>query len=423
MATLITNIASLITVDAAGQRSRTGAAMREIGEIRDGAILFDDTIRWIGTSEDALSLLNDEARLTALGIVVADLEIVDAEGRTVLPGFVDSHTHVVFAGSRATEFARRLQGVSYQEIAAEGGGILATVNAVRDASVEDLVHVGEGLVHSAMEHGTTTMEIKSGYGLTLDSELRQLEAVAILNDTMAPRIMATFMGAHDVPPEYRDRREAYVDHIIDDMLPRVAEQGIAQFCDAFVDTGYFTNDDGRRIAAAAKAHGLIPKIHADELSAFGAAEMAAESGAISADHLLFASEAGIESMKKHGTVATLLPGTAYTLRLPYAPARRMIDAGAVVALATDCNPGSCFCENMQQIISLACMNMGMSIEEAITASTLHGAAALGVAEYVGSLEVGKMADIVMYDVAGYADLVYHFGTNKVVSVWIEGEEQ
>lgn len=409
MATLITNISSLVTVNANGAHSKTGASMNDVGEIRDAAILFDETITWIGPASEI-----DETTI--------DAEIIDAHGCTVMPGFVDSHTHIVFAGSRSQEFARRLQGVSYQQIAAEGGGILHTMRAVRDAELPDLVNVAEGLAHSALQHGTTTIEVKSGYGLTLDSELRQLAALEDLTEMLPMTFVGTFLGAHDVPPEYAGRREAYVDHIIADMLPRIAEQRVAVFCDVFADTGYFTNDDAERILRAAREHGLVPKVHADELSAFGAAEMAARVGAISADHLLYISEAGMDAMKAAGTVATLLPGTAYTLRLPYAPARTMIDKGMIVALATDCNPGSCFCENMQQILSLACMNMRMSIEESIVASTLHGAAALGMADTIGSLEVGKRADLVMYHVPSYTDLVYHFGANAVMSVFTAGQE-
>jgi len=409
MATLITNISSLVTVNANGNHALTGASMNDVGEIKDGAILFDETIEWIG-------------RASEIDADNIDADVIDAQGCTVMPGFVDSHTHMVFAGSRSHEFARRLQGVSYQTIAAEGGGILQTMRAVREADLPTLLDIAEPLVHSAIQHGTTTVEIKSGYGLTLDSELRQLAVLEDLREMLPITIVGTFLGAHDVPPEYAGRREAYVDHVINDMLPRVAEQRVAEFCDVFADTGYFTNEDSERILRAAASHGLKAKVHADELSAFGAAEMAARMGAISADHLLYISEEGMDAMKAAGTVATLLPGTAYTLRLPYAPARTMIDKGMVVALATDCNPGSCYCENMQQILSLACMNMKMSIEESIVASTLHGAAALGLASLTGSLEVGKRADIVIHHAPSYTELVYHFGTNTVMSVFAGGQE-
>ncbi len=409
MATLITNISSLVTVNANGGTARTGASMNDVGEIKDGAILFDETIEWIG-------------RASEIDADNIDADVIDAQGCTVMPGFVDSHTHMVFAGSRSHEFARRLQGVSYQTIAAEGGGILSTMRAVREADLPTLLDIAEPLVHSAMQHGTTTVEIKSGYGLTLDSELRQLAVLEDLREMLPITFVGTFLGAHDVPPEYAGRREAYVDHIINDMLPRIAEQRVAEFCDVFADTGYFTNEDSERILRAAATYGLKAKVHADELTPVGAAEMAARVGAVSADHLLHISEAGMEAMKAAGTVATLLPGTAYTLRLPYAPARAMIDRGMVVALATDCNPGSCFCENMQQIMSLACMNMRMSIEESIVASTLHGAAALGLASVTGSLEVGKRADIVIHHVPSYTELVYHFGTNTVMSVFAGGQE-
>jgi imidazolonepropionase len=410
MTTLLTNISSLVTVDAAGAAAKTGADMRSVGEIRNAAILFDERIRWIGTSDEAEALRAD------------DVEVIDCTGKTVMPGFVDSHTHMVFAGDRAHEYARRIEGATYSEIAAEGGGILSTMHAVRSASVEDLVDVGDALVSSALAHGTTTVEIKSGYGLDLGSELRLLEAVGMLREGHEARIVGTFLGAHAVPPEYKADPDAYVRHVITDMLPAVAEQGVASFCDVFVDKGFFTAEHGEQILAAARDHGLGLKIHADEIALVGASTMAARMGCISADHLEHSTVNEIRALRDAGVVCTLLPGTAYTLRLPYPDARTMIGEGAVVALATDCNPGSCFTENMQAILSLACVNMRMSIEEAIVASTLHGAAALGLTAHVGSLEVGKFADIVVYDVPSYRDIVYHFGVNHVWTVFIGGEE-
>lgn len=413
MAQLITNIGCLVTVDSAGKGALPGARMQNLGVRTNAAVLFDDTILWIGDAPL-------DKPTTLHGHTVS--EIIDADGLTVMPGFVDSHTHVVFAGSRATEFARRLAGTSYQTIAQEGGGILTTMNATRSASVSELAEQALDLIVSARDHGTTTMEIKSGYGLTLEAELRQLQAISIAQDEVDVKLVSTFLGAHDIPPEYSGNAQGYVEHIIADMLPRVVEQGIAGFIDVFCDTGYFTPEQAEQILRAGKAVGLTPKIHADELSAYTAAEVGARVGAVSADHLLFISDDGIRALKESDTVATLLPGTAYTLRLPYAPARKLIDNGNIVALATDANPGSCFCENMQTILSLACTNMNMSIEEAIVAATLHGAYALGLQDQVGSIEVGKSADFVLYDVDNYADIVYHFGANHVVAVWINGEQ-
>ena len=410
MKTLLTNIDSLVTVNARGGSTKTDADMRDVGEIVDGAILFGERILWIGPSSESSQYHGD------------DVEVVDCKGKTVLPGFVDSHTHMVFAGSRAGEFARRLAGESYSDIAAEGGGILTTMRAVREADVEALINVGDALLTSALEHGSTTIEIKSGYGLDVESELRLLDAIGQLQRGHEARVIGTFMGAHAAPPEYKTESERYVDLVINEMLPKVKEQGVASFCDVFTDVGFFTVEQSERILLAAREHGLRLKVHADEIALIGASRMAARLGCISADHLEHSTRDEISALRGAGVVCTLLPGTAYTLRLPYPDAREMISQGAIVALATDCNPGSCFSENMQTILSLACINMNMSIEEAIVASTLHGAAALGLAEHLGSIEVGKFADIVVYDVPSYKNIVYHFGVNHVWGVWVGGNE-
>jgi imidazolonepropionase len=414
MPTLLKNISSLVTVNSNGKGFKTGAEMNDIGEIKNGAILFKEKIEWIGTTDEAEELFKN-------GKLHANT-ILDGSGKTVMPGFVDSHTHIVFAGSRADEFARRLRGVSYQTIAAEGGGILKTVRAVREARVEELAENGRRLAKSAMRMGTTTIEIKSGYGLTTEGELNQLRAAKLLKSELPLKIVTTFLGAHDFPPELKNDREKYIDILCNEMIPAVVEEGLAEFCDAFTDTGYYTLEETERIFKTALDHGLKLRIHADELTNVEAAALGAKMGAYSADHLLFISDAGISALKESGTVATLLPGTAYTLKLPYAPARKLIDAGAKTALATDCNPGSCFCENMQLILSLACTNMQMSVEEAITAATLNGAEALGLSGETGSLEIGKSADILMLDTPNYADLVYHFGTNHVEHSWISGRQ-
>jgi imidazolonepropionase len=400
-------------------------------------------IEWVGTAEDAEHL--DQT----------DVTVIDCTGKTVLPGFVDSHTHMVFAGSRAHEFARRVAGATYAEIAAEGGGILTTMRAVREATLEQLAANGRKLVQSALAHGTTTVEIKSGYGLDTESELKMLEATKKVQGTrykvqqspslvpspsspvpspsslvprssslvpspssLVPSVFITFLGAHAVPPEWKHDPEAYVNIVINEMLPAVAEQGIAEFCDVFTDAGFFTVEQSTRILKKAKELGLKLKVHADEIALIGASQMAAELGCISADHLEHSTIDEIRILRDAGVVCTLLPGTAYTLRLPYPDARTMIEEGAVVALATDCNPGSSYSESMPTIMSLACMNMRMSIEEAIVASTINGAAALGISATCGSLEVGKRADVVLYDVASYKDIIYHYGVNHVERVWV-----
>ena len=405
---LISNIGSLITISQkTDARGNVQESMNELSIIHDAAMIFTDTFEWIGTSSEIPTEY------------IID-QVIDANGRAIIPGFVDSHTHCVFAGNRSNEFARRLRGITYQQIASEGGGILSTVSAVRKASIEELAEKGIELAWKAIEYGTTTIEMKSGYGLSQESEIALIKAIEIVKNEVPIRIFSTFMGAHDFPPEYAHNRSAYIDLIINEMLPAIKELNVVDFCDVFTDTGYYSIEDSRRILQKAMELGFSCKVHADELSSFGAAEMAGELKVVSADHLLYCSEAGMDAIKQGGTIATLLPGTAYTLRLPYAPARRMIDRGLIVALATDCNPGSCYTPNMQTILSLACMNMGMSIEEALTSATLHGAYALGAEQYCGSIEIGKSADINILDTSSYSDMVYHFGVNHIAKTWSRG---
>ena len=413
MATLLTNISSLVPISSTGEKYKSGADMSNIGEIKDAAMLFDDKILWLGTMEQARELISKNE--------MRPEKLIDLNGKTVMPGFVDSHTHIVFAGDRSNEFNLRLKGATYEEISNAGGGIQSSLKATRLASVEELVDNAKRLALEAISHGTTTIEIKSGYGLTMESEMKMLEAIKILKREVPLRIKSTFLGAHDFPPEYKNNKEMYIDIICGEMLPAVAELKLAEFCDAFVDKGYYTIKQGEKIFIKAKELGLKIKCHADELADVGAASMAANLGALSADHLLYISEKGITDLEKAGTVATLLPGTAYFIRLPYAPARKIIDSNVITALATDCNPGSCFTQNMQTILSLAVFNMKMTAEEALTASTLNGAAALELSSEVGSLEVGKFADFIILDCQNYTDLFYHFGVNHAEQTWISGK--
>ena len=414
MKTLITDISSLVTVNTKGKGYKTGTSMNDIGEIKDGAILFTDTITWIGTAAEARAKIENKEFVPH--------KIIHAKGKTVLPGFVDSHTHFVFAGNRTSEFARRLRGATYQEIAEAGGGIKATVKATRNATVDQLYENGLMLALSAIKHGTTTLEIKSGYGLDFQSEMNQLEAIKRLKETLPLEIKATFLGAHDFPPEYSNDRDRYVDLICEEMLPAVAEQGLAEYCDAFVDQGYYTIEQGRRIFEKALDLGLKIRMHADELADVDAAALAAEVGALSADHLLFISDENIDKLRESGTVACLLPGTAYFIRMPYAPARKIIDKNAIVAIATDCNPGSSYTENMQVILSLAAINMRMTAEEAITAATINAAYSLELSDKVGSLEPGKDANLLIADVSSYAEMFYHFGINHIEETWVKGRK-
>lgn len=414
MKTLITNINSLVTVNAGANGFKAGKDMREIGEITDGAMIFGETIEWLGKSEDVEKFILDNN-------IKIDQKI-NGSGKTILPGFVDSHTHIVFAGNRSEEFAKRLRGYTYRQIAAEGGGILRTMTATRAATVEQLVEKGRELALSVMAHGTTAIEIKSGYGLTTESELNQLRAIKALKEELPLEISSTFLGAHDFPPEYKDNHDKYVGLICNEMLPKVAGEGLAEYCDAFVDEGYYTLEQSEKIFETAKTLGLKIRVHADELANVSAASLAAKVGAVSADHLLCISDEGINDLKNSWTIATLLPGTAYFIRMPYAPARKIIDSGVVTALATDCNPGSCFTENMQTILSLAVINMKMTAEEAISAATINGAAALGKSDRMGSLEPGKLADFIILNIPSYVDLFYHFGINHVRETWIKGKK-
>ncbi len=414
MKKLIKNISSLITLKEGNPEYRIGKELQNISEIKNGAIYFDEKIIWTGTSAEA------ELKLSKNEFTPA--EILDYTGRTIMPGFVDSHSHIVFGGDRAIDFGKKLQGYSYKQIAEEGGGILNTVNGTRNATLDELVTKGEKLALEALAHGTTTIEIKSGYGLSTESEIKQLKAIQILKEKLPLKVISTFMGAHDFPPEFSNNREAYIDLLCNEMLPMVAELNLAEFCDAFVDEGYYTIDQGRRIFTRAKELGFKIRVHADEMACVNAAELAAEVGAYSADHLLFVSDEGINAMKNAGTVATMMPGTAYFIRMPYAPARKIIENGAITALASDCNPGSCYTQNMQLVMSLATINMKMTAEEAITASTINGAKALGISDSKGSLAVGKDSDFISIDSPSYIEMLYHFGVNHVKEVWIAGKK-
>jgi imidazolonepropionase len=375
--------------------------MGELAILKDAALILDHgAITWLGPSSGLPSLPDT-------------LEVIDASGKSVLPGLIDSHTHLVFAGSRENEFEQRLQGLSYPEIATRGGGINATVRSVRAASKEELKDQARSRLQRFLRQGVTTVEVKSGYGLSLADELKCLEAIAELNAEGPLELVSTFLGAHAVPPEFARDREGYLRLLLREMLPEVARRGLAEFCDVFCDTGAFTPAEAERILLAARELGLRAKLHADELSPTGGAELAARLGAVSADHLLRVTDRGIEALAASGTIATLLPGTAFFLALPYAPARRLIERGVSVALASDCNPGTCPTENLPLVGTMACTQMGMLPAEALTAVTLNAAAALGRSDRIGSLEAGKQADLVICSVPSYQHLFYHFGVDHV----------
>jgi len=364
---------------------------------------------------DRASVAVDGGRIRAVGPAkrIAGLfrghRRLDGRGRTLTPGFVDSHTHIVFAGDRAGEFEERCRGVPYERIAAAGGGIRATVRATRAASEEELVALARPRLERMVRLGATTIEIKSGYGLELDTELRMLRAVRTLAAESPARLVATFMGAHEIPDEYRSDRGGYIDLLCETMAPAVAEAGLAEFQDVFCERGVFTPEESRRILEAGKPLGLRPKVHADELAPSGGSEVAAAVGAASADHLMHVTERGIARLRECGVVATLLPGTTFFLGMEsYAPARRLIEAGVEVAIATDRNPGSSTIESMAFIAGLSCLRLGLSPLEALRAATAGGARALGLEEETGRIAEGLSADLVLWEVPHESRICYEF---------------
>ena len=386
-----------------GDRSRTSST-QELNILPDGALVARNGI--IDRLGPSASLPREKH----------DASVIDASGKTVMPGFVDSHTHLIFARTREDEFEQRLRGANYQEIASRGGGINATVRRVRESSKEELKVLARRRLDRLLSFGVTTVEVKSGYGLSLADEIKCLDVIAELNAEGPLELVPTFLGAHAVPPEFQNDREGYIRLLMNEMLPEVARRGLAEFCDVFCETGVFSLDESERILDRARGLGLKLKLHADELTPLGGAELAARLGAVSADHLLCITDAGIDALAESGTVATLLPGTAFFLGVDYAPARRLIERGVTVALASDCNPGTCPTENLPLVGTMACTQMGMLPAEALTALTLGGAAAVGRADRIGSLEVGKQADLVILDVPDYRQLFYHFGVSHVDTV-------
>jgi imidazolonepropionase len=397
---VIRHIRQLITC--AGGAPRRGAAQRNLPIVTDGAIVADgERIVFAGPDRDLPPALA--------------ATVIDGRAVSVVPGFVDAHTHAMFAGDRRDELRRRLGGATYAEIAAQGGGIVSTVRATRAASESDLVEATRARLDEMLACGTTTAEIKSGYGLDVEHELKMLRAIRRLASEQSMDLVPTFMGAHEIPLEYRERREDYVRLVIDEMIPAVAADRLAEWCDVFCETGVFTAGESMRILQAGTAHGLQPRIHADELGASGGSEVAAVVGARSADHLVFVPEAGIHAMGEAGVVATLLPNAAFYLKLGrYAPARALIDAGVAVALATDVNPGGGFSPSMPFAMTLGCFAMGLTFEEALAAATINGAYSLDRHESVGSLEPGKLMDAVL--VAGDAIQLIRVGVASIAGV-------
>ena len=392
---LLTNIGMLATP--LGKGPKSGSEQGEIQILKDAWVLCEDgVIAQVGTGPAPAA---------------ADAQVVDAQGGLVTPGLVDAHTHLIFGGWRQNELGLKLHGKTYLEIQNAGGGIQSTTNATRKATEEELTEKAAKALDEMMSFGVTTCEAKSGYGLALEHELKQLRAIRRLQEEHPMDVVATFMGAHLVPAEYKNDREAYVRLVCEEMMPAVKEQGIARFCDVFCEADTFTVEEARRVLEAGLKNGLRPKIHADEIEAIGGSQLAGEIGAISAEHLIVCPPEGIASMARGGVIACLLPATSFNLGSTFAPARDMVTAGVPVAMATDFNPGSCPCLNLQFVINLGCLKYKLTPEEVLTAVTLNGAAAIDMADKVGSVEPGKQADLVIWDAPDLDYICYRVGSN------------
>jgi imidazolonepropionase len=408
---ILKNIGEMVTNAGHGFEPVRGKALQEIGLQHHWAVAIKDgCIAQVGPEEEILILQTNQT------------EVIDLEGMLLLPGFVDPHTHLVYAGNRAHEWTLKQQGVPYLEILRQGGGILDSVKKTRSAGKETLKCETKKRLQSMLQNGITTVEIKSGYGLDTETELLQLEVIGELQDEQPLSLVATFMGAHATPPEYHHNPQAYVDLVIDEMIPAVAMQGIAKFCDVFCETGVFTPEQSRMILEQGNAYGLIPKIHADELEVSGGSQIAAEVNAISADHLLETDDEHMIKMAEAGVIGVCLPATSFNLaKGKYARARAMLDHGMAIALSTDANPGSSPTENMQFVLSLACLYLKLTPAEAIMAATLNAAHAIGLGREIGSIEAGKYADFVVMDAPSIDYLPYHFAMNHVAGVYKKGK--
>ena len=404
---LIKNIGQLVTVG--GSQPKSGSEMKELNIIEDAYLVVEDNeIAEFGPSKNLKDTKHYE-------------EVIDAENKVVLPGFVDPHTHLVYGGDRSYEFKMRLRGVPYIDILKNGGGILSTVQATRQATSDQLYEASNKRLDRFLSYGVTTVEGKSGYGLDKKTELKQLEIMKRLNKREDIGLVSTFLGAHAVPKEYKDKSGEYIDYVIKEVMPEVAEKNLAEFCDVFCDEGAFSYQESQKLLKAAQKMGLKLKIHADEMVNTQAAQLAGKLKAVSAEHLLKASEEGLKSLRENNVMAVLLPLTAFSLQEEYADAKKMIEMDIPVALATDLNPGSSYSQSIPLLLSLAVMYMDMKPEEAITALTINAAAALKREKEVGSIAEGKKADLIMIDAPNYNHLFYNFGVNLVEKVFKNGK--
>ncbi|MHA2009189.1 MAG: imidazolonepropionase [Promethearchaeota archaeon] len=409
---VILNVNELVTLNTAYGAPRIRESMSNLAIIRDGAIAVkDDRIVYIGTTDELISKYD-------LGEIETK---IDANNKLVTPGFVDPHTHILFDGTREDEFAKKLEGKTYIEILKEGGGILKTVQATRNATIGKLVKNGRKILDRMLSYGTTTIETKSGYGLTTESEIKLLKVARLLKNEHHVDIISTFLGAHAIPLEYENKTDEYVDLIVSEMIPNVTKENLAEFCDVFCEKGIFSLPQTREILEVARRYGLKLQIHVDEIEDTNGAMLAAELKVIQAAHLLNSNESGLKAMAEAGVIATLLPGTPFCLMLRnYAQARKMIDLGMPIALATDLSP-NCWTESMQMIITLACYNMQLTPAEALTASTINSACAIQRQDEIGSLEIGKKADVIIFDIPNHHFLPYQFGVNLVSKVIKNGK--
>jgi imidazolonepropionase len=410
--TYIKCAAQVITVKGESQ-PRRAEEMSDLGIIENGSVLVKNgRIVFVGPDVKAQEYLEH---------IHEPINIIDAEGKIVTPGLIDPHTHLVFGGSREKELEMRLNGAKYIDILKAGGGILQTTVSTRQATEEELIKQSTKRLNKFLQYGVTTVEAKSGYGLNLKDEIKQLKVAKKLNEQHPVDVVSTFMGAHAVPVEYKGNEDEFVRFVIEEMIPIVAKEELAEFCDVFCEEGVFTVEQSDRILQAGKAYGLKPKIHADEIVSFGGAELAAKVGAVSADHLLKASDQGIKQMAESGVIAVLLPGTAFFLMEEPARARKMIEAGVPVALSTDRNPGSSPTESLPFIMNLACLTMKMTPAEVLTACTINAAHAICKGNQIGSIEVGKKADLVLFDAPNYQTLQYNYAVNLVDTVLKDGK--
>jgi imidazolonepropionase len=409
MTTLLINVKALLQVRDSNILKVSGKEMKQLPALENAYVLIDDTI------------IKDYGYMKDFNGVNADITI-DVSGKMVLPCWCDSHTHIVYAGHREQEFVDRINGLSYTEIANRGGGILNSANTLQNTSEDELYNQSVMRVKAVMKLGTGAIEIKSGYGLTVDAELKMLRVIQRIKNKFPVQVKATFLGAHAIPNTYKDNKDAYLDIIIRDMLPKIAKEQLADYIDVFCEKGYFSLDDTDRILSAGKKYGLVPKIHVNQFNAFGGVALGVKHKALSVDHLEELNDNDINALKNSDTIPVALPSCSYFLSIPYTPARQIIDAGLPLALATDYNPGSTPSGNMNFVVSTACIKMKMTPEEAINAATINGAYAMGISEICGTITKGKKANLIITkDIPSYNYLPYTFGDNHIDSVIIDGE--